>query len=252
MRLLGREGNRPSGSMAPTPVRGRRAAGATLLPKQSVDLLSQAPAESGADEPLEVVRVVSRDLAQRPASIPSEVEDRPGRMTRRRTRVSRFGLGRPGPFRRGPWCTARCPLSGGRPQSVGRRPSGIVGSASDRVTQDVPGVVDRDHPLRVATRIRVVFPGQDAICGPDDFGLGTGMNLEDFVVIRHRGEPTSSLRVIRARRDTATWHSGAVAPWRDDRPVATPHAEPDGTVFVPLKLAWKLKVVLAPAAMAPL
>jgi len=43
-----------------------------------------------------------------------------------------------------------------------------------------------------------------------------------------------------------------VAPWRDDRPVATPHAEPDGTVFVPLKLAWKLKVVLAPAAMAPL
>jgi hypothetical protein len=203
MRLLGREGNRPSGSMAPTPVRGRRAAGATLLPKQSVDLLSQASSESSADEPLEVVRVVARDFPQRPAGVPSEVEDCPGRVAGGWTGVACVGLGGPGLFWPRRSRTARRCLSSGRLRGVGHRPCGIVGGAPDRVTQDVPGVVDRDHPARVAAHIRVVFPGEDAICGPDDFGLGARVNLEDFVVIRHGGEPTSSPRVIRARRDTA-------------------------------------------------
>jgi hypothetical protein len=81
---------------APSLILDLAAATTTGPAKKTVELLTVRPPDRHPVQPFQVLEVLSCDLAQRPARITTEVQNRAGRVAGRRTR-SPFTVGSPHP-----------------------------------------------------------------------------------------------------------------------------------------------------------
>jgi len=178
--------------------------GAAALAHERFYLCPESAPERGPLQPLQVIQIVSGDLAQRPTGISTEVKDGTGRVSRRRPRSiglrnwsgAERGLYRPG--LRGCPCRCWCGRAGGpiarrrrlRAALLGARC--VVGRSPDGVAQHVPRVVQRDHPRRVTAKIRVVLAREHSIRGSDDLRLRARLDLQHFVGIAHGRDRTAS------------------------------------------------------------
>jgi hypothetical protein len=62
---------------------------------------------------------------------------------------------------------------------------GVVCGPSGRVAENVPGIIERNHPPSVAAVIRVILAREDTIRGPNYLGFRVGINLQHLIEIGH-------------------------------------------------------------------
>ena len=162
-----------------------------LVAQDLVDLLAVVPADRGAIEPLDVLEVRPGDLAQRPAGVPTEVQDRarrPARAAGLRPRSRRPSASTPRirrPASSGPRSSRATPSrAGGGP---GRRPRAGRRRAAPPWTPR-----RRRPPTRRRSRLAVAA----ARIGPARRGAG--------VVLSSRALSVERLRASPARRSAPT------------------------------------------------
>jgi hypothetical protein len=109
-----------------------------------------------------------------------------------------------------------------RPGRFGRRAGRghdsrrIVGRSPCRIAKDVPGIVELDHPARIAAMVGVIPPRQDAVGRSDNIRFGSRMDLEHFIQV---GDWQSLQRPSARGQPTFTWGESRCAG------LATPTAE---------------------------
>ena len=144
-----------------------------------MDLAVEAAPDRGACQPLQVHGVGDGDLSERPARVPSEVEEAARRSTWRsgghrcRHRVACLG---PRRLRLGHRGRALC-LGAGL----------VIGGTGARVPQDPPSMVEGGHTVtRARGHVGVVLEREGPVGGSDDLPLRVGIDLEDLVRVVER------------------------------------------------------------------
>ena len=178
-----------------SPLRWRRRLHAAPRGKDLLDLRREGPADGRPAEPLEVVRIVLREVRDGPSRVPAEVEASLGGAVSPTHALARgpTGRGRGGPPVGVASAIGFAPvaLSG-----IGRA-GGVVCLPTRGVREDRPRFVDGLHRVHAAAGIRVVLAGERSECGSDHFRLGGAGHLKDLVVVGH--EPEGTRRIARGQ-----------------------------------------------------
>ena len=150
----------------------RRPAYADVGTKGIVDFAPVRSTDRGADQPLQVDRVVSSELTDRPAGISPKVQQP--------CALIRIG------FRWGRRCR--------RPRCAWNlvRPLGIVDRPMNVIAKDRPRLVDLAHPPGIPASVRVVPAGKDAVGSPDDLWIRQRVYLETLIRFSHTAKRTDS------------------------------------------------------------
>ena len=91
-------------------------------------------------------------------------------------------------------------------RQVTRHPCAVVCATANRVAQDLVSLVELLHSRarpRISARIGMPLPGKATVRNFDDLGIGTGIDLQRCVVIRHRCPRPLTARRLAVRHSDA-------------------------------------------------